>query len=185
MWNSINDIADFYDSQGNINPTISAQASGVEVATSVFSAIGTVLLALSVLPQTIRTLKNKDTAQLNFWLFLLTGLASAFLSIYGIGLTTVSPYSKVFAVGKFINEEGKTIFAFNYQRFIAGYLVPGIIMCVGSGFLAMTSFLVAFLKFKNKHNAKKMNLSESEYYQQYIVPELNNKKAPLENTTQK
>ncbi|MCV3734497.1 PQ-loop domain-containing transporter [Ureaplasma miroungigenitalium] len=179
MWNSISDIPNFYDEMGNINLEVSAHASATEVATSVFSAVGTTLLALSVLPQTIKTLKSKDTAQLNFWLFLLTGLASAFLAIYGVGLATVSPYAKVFAVGKFINEQNETVLVFNYQRFIAGYLVPGIIMCVGSSLLSITALMVAFLKFKNARNAKSMNLSETDYYQQYILTQIKQDKAPL------
>ncbi|MCV3743467.1 PQ-loop repeat-containing protein [Ureaplasma sp. ES3154-GEN] len=156
--------------------SVSSAASGASIAVSVFSVIGTIVIALSVFPQTIKTMKDRNTAGLSFLLFFLTGLATTFLALYGIGLITVDPKSSDFAKGSFV-AEGKMQYVYNYQEYVAGYLVPGIFLLACEGFMAVTSFMVAFVKLANQIKAKKAGMSESEYYEIHIKPTLNLKGA--------
>ncbi|MCV3754324.1 PQ-loop domain-containing transporter [Ureaplasma zalophigenitalium] len=148
-------------------------ASGISIAIAVFSVIGTIVVALSVFPQTIKTMKDRNTASLSFLLFFLTGLATTFLALYGIGLITVQTNSSNFLVG--ITTEGKGIF--NYQEYVAGFLVPGIFLLACEAFMAITSFMVAFVKLANQIKAKKAGMSELDYYEVHIKPTLNLKGA--------
>ncbi|MCV3728731.1 PQ-loop domain-containing transporter [Ureaplasma miroungigenitalium] len=152
----------------------SSAASGISIAVSVFSVIGTIVIALSVFPQTIKTMKDRNTASLSFLLFFLTGLATTFLALYGIGLITVKTNSSAFLVGV-TSDTGKGIF--NYQEYVAGFLVPGIFLLACEGFMAVTSFMVAFVKLANQIKAKKAGMSELDYYEVHIKPTLNLKGA--------
>lgn len=147
-------------------------ASGISVAISVFSVLGTIVIALSVLPQTIKTFKDRDTANISFLLFFLTGVATFFLTLYGIGLVTVYPNSFNF-LADIVVDGAKASYVFNYQEWVAGFLVPGIFLIAGEFFASITSFAVAFIKLNNSLKAKKANLSESVYYERYIKPTLN------------
>lgn len=146
-------------------------ASGISIAISVFSVLGTIVIALSALPQTIKTMKDKDTANISFLLFFLTGVATFFLTLYGIGLVTVPQNSWNFLVNVADNN-GKAAFIFNNQEWTAGFLVPGILLIVGEFFACVTSFMVAFVKLNNKLKAKKAGLSEADYYEKFIKPTL-------------
>lgn len=146
-----------------------AVASGISIAIAVFSVVGTFVIALSALPQTIKTMKDKDTANLSFLLFFLTGIATFALFLYGIGLVTVPTNSIVFLMGKTLDTNE---YVFNYEEWVAGYLVPGILLIIGELFASITSFMVAFAKLQNKSKAKKVGLSEADYYNKYVKPTL-------------
>lgn len=147
-------------------------ASGISIAISVFSVIGTIVIGLSSLPQTIKTMKDKDTANISFLLFFLTGVATFFLTLYGIGLVTVPQNSWNFLVDVGTGPGGKAMFIFNNQEWTAGFLVPGILLIIGEFFASITSFMVAFVKLNNKLKAQKAGLSEAEYYDKFIKPTL-------------
>lgn len=140
-------------------------ASGISIAISVFSVIGTIVIALSVLPQTIKTLREKDTASLSLLLFLLNGIATAFLTLYGIGLVTVHPNSFSFLV-----DIKNGMFIYNREEWVAGYLICGIFLIMGEALCSVTSFIVLFCKVNNMIKAKKMGMSEEEYYEKQIKP---------------
>ncbi|MCV3743465.1 PQ-loop repeat-containing protein [Ureaplasma sp. ES3154-GEN] len=170
-------IKNLINDQGEINSEISSSATPIGIAISIFSVIGTILIALSAFPQTLKTMRDKNTTQLSFLLFLLTAIASSTLAIYGIGLMSVSPNAKTFIVGKFTdptNNQWK--YVFNYQSYISGFLIPGILMFIGSSFLGITAFMVAFLKLSNVKKAKKLGLTEQEYYDLHLAPKVNLKK---------
>ncbi|WP_303922939.1 PQ-loop domain-containing transporter [Ureaplasma parvum] len=140
-------------------------ASGISIAISVFSVIGTIVIALSVLPQTIKTLREKDTASLSLLLFLLNGIATAFLTLYGIGLVTVHPNSFAFLV-----DIKNGMYIYNREEWVAGYLICGIFLIMGEALCSVTSFIVLFYKVNNMIKAKKMGMSEQEYYEKQIRP---------------
>ena len=140
-------------------------ASGISIAISVFSVIGTIVIALSVLPQTIKTLRERDTASLSLLLFLFNGIATAFLTLYGVGLVTVHPNSLTF-----LRDIQNGNFIYNREEWVAGYLVCGIFLIMGEALCSVTSFIVLFYKVNNMIKAKNMGMNEEEYYEKQIKP---------------
>lgn len=163
-WNGMKEIG-----QSNV------PATPISIAIAVFSVIGTIVIGFSALPQTIKTLKDRDTVTVNFALFFITGVATTFLTIYGIGLVAVDPNSAVFLIPNG-NDFVKTTcgeYVLNNSEWVAGYLIPGIFL-IGCEFLcATTSFIVAFLKISNMRKAKQNNMSEADYYEKIVKPSLN------------
>lgn len=150
-------------------------ASAISIAIAVFSVIGTIVIGFSALPQTIKTLKDRDTVTVNFALFFITGVATIFLTIYGIGLVTVDPNSSTFLLknGENYVQTQTGEYVLNNSEWVAGYLIPGIFL-IGCEFLcATTSFIVAFLKISNMRKAKQNNMSEADYYEKIVKPSLN------------
>ncbi|KEZ24023.1 Hypothetical protein, predicted transmembrane protein [Ureaplasma diversum NCTC 246] len=150
-------------------------ASGISIAIAVFSVIGTLVIGFSALPQTIKTLKDRDTVTVNFALFFITGVATVFLTIYGIGLVAVNPNSAAFLIQNgesyLMTKSGE--YVLNNSEWVAGYLIPGIFLIFCEFLCATTSFIVAFLKLSNMKKAKQNGMSEADYYEKIVKPSLN------------
>lgn len=144
---------------------------GMVIAMTIFSLVGTVLISFSMLPQTIVTMRTKQTANLSFGLYLLMGFATFLIFFYGIGLIMVPTDIKEIVK----NANSTTGIWENYfsQNFIdklpdktgviLGYLVPGIAIIIGEVFCSITSFMIAYVKIKNKKAAAKLGMTEVEY----------------------
>ncbi|WP_051675835.1 PQ-loop repeat-containing protein [Ureaplasma canigenitalium] len=141
-------------------------ASPISIAIAVFSVVGTIVIAFSVLPQTIKTFKDRQTQGLSFLLFFLTGLATAFLTIYGCSLVAANPASYTFLIKDTLGKAYQTqdgFLIFNYQEWVAGFLVPGIFLIGGELLCSITSFMTAFLIIYNKRKASSMGMTHAEY----------------------
>ena len=61
----------------------------MSVAMSIFTIFGTCLLGISIVPQVFYTIKTKLTARLSMMLYLIMGIGTLFLLIYGVGLVII------------------------------------------------------------------------------------------------
>lgn len=71
------------------NNDMTAHLSGLGVGMTVFSLLGTFIIGFSMLPQTIMTLRIKQTASLSLAFYTISGIACAILMIYGFALSVV------------------------------------------------------------------------------------------------
>lgn len=142
------------------------------ITMTVFSLVGTILISFSMLPQTIVTMRTKQTAELSFGLYLLMGFATFLIFFYGVGLVMVptnlkelvkaaNTDQKSFFFGKFTDAFIKSIP--DSKSIILGYIVPGSAILIGEIFCSVTSFMIAYVKIKNKKAAAKLGITETEY----------------------
>lgn len=68
---------------------MTAHLSGLGVGMTVFSLLGTFVIGFSMLPQTIMTLKIKQTATLSLAFYAISGFACFVLMLYGFALSVV------------------------------------------------------------------------------------------------
>lgn len=145
---------------------------GMVIAMTIFSLVGTVLISFSMLPQTIVTMRTKQTANLSFGLYLLMGFATFLIFFYGIGLIMVPTDIKEIVKNANSTTGGiwENYFSQNFidklpdkTGVILGYLVPGIAIIIGEVFCSITSFMIAYVKIKNKKAAAKLGITEVEY----------------------
>lgn len=163
---------------------------GMVIAMTVFSLVGTILISFSMLPQTIVTMRTKQTAELSFGLYLLMGFATFLIFFYGVGLVMVPTN-----IQELVRTANQTDGGFWFNKFhenfinalpdskkvILGYLVPGIAIIFGELFCSVTSFMIAFVKIKNKKAASKLGITEAEYIAR-TYPVVSHAKANLNNS---
>lgn len=164
----------------------------MSIAMSIFSLLGTFIIGFSMFPQTVLTLKTKNTASLSLLLYLVMGIATLLLTIYGIGLVIIPNPEHNQAIAE---QLGAGSFGFSgnesfdnsswlsavHKNWISGYIVPGAALIFGEAICSITSFIIAFIKIKNMLGAKKDGVSELTYIQKkygIIVP---NKKPSAKN----
>lgn len=142
----------------------------MEIAMTIFSLIGTFLISFSMLPQTIVTMRTKETANLSFGLYLLMGFATFLIFFYGIGLVMVPPNIKEQAQAYMDLPNPRYTLTKEYienlptsNSVILGYIVPGSAIIFGELFCSVTSFMIAYIKIKNKRAAIKLGITEDEY----------------------
>lgn len=119
----------------------------ISIAMTVFTFVGTILLGFSVLPQVFFTLKTKQTAKLSLWLYLLLGIGTFLMLIYGIGLTVIPQAGS-----------GQ-----NFVGWLWSYRIPGIAIVICEIICSASSFLILSFKLSNMKKAKKLQLTEEEY----------------------
>lgn len=61
----------------------------MSIAMSIFSLLGTFIIGFSMLPQTILTMRTRDTSKLSLALYLVMGIATLLITLYGIGLVII------------------------------------------------------------------------------------------------
>lgn len=76
-------------SVSSFSSTLTAQLSSLGVGMTVTSLLGTFIIAFSMLPQTIMTLRIKQTATLSLAFYTISGIACFMLMIYGFALCVV------------------------------------------------------------------------------------------------
>lgn len=141
----------------------------MSIAMSIFSLLGTFIIGFSMLPQTIVTMKTKDTAKLSLPLYFVMGLATLLITIYGVGLCVV-PNPKTHP--DMVDVIGTGSFGGNhvdaaYKNWVSGFVVPGAAIIFGELLCSVTSFLVAFVKLDNMMKAKKAGMTEADYVEQH------------------
>ena len=156
----------------------------MSIAMSIFSLLGTFIIGFSMFPQTVLTLKTKNTASLSLLLYLVMGIATLLLTIYGVGLV-ISPnpeHNEAIAyqlgAGSFgytgaIDFANASWVEAVHKNWISGYVVPGAALIFGEAICSITSFIIAFIKIANMLGAKKAGISELAYIQKkygIIVP---------------
>lgn len=119
----------------------------ISIAMSIFTILGTILLGMSVLPQVFMTLKTKQTAKLSLRLYLLLGIGTFLLLIYGIGLAVIP-------------QSGSGL---GFLDWLWSYRIPGIAIIVCEVICSTSSFFILGFKLSNKKKAKQLNLTEEEY----------------------
>lgn len=119
----------------------------ISVTMTVFTILGTILLGFSVIPQVFFTLKTKRTAKLSLWLYLLLGVGTLLMLIYGIGLIVIPQV-----------ESGQ-----NFIGWLWSYRIPGIAIVICEIVCSSSSFLTLGFKISNIKKAKKLKLTEEEY----------------------
>ncbi|GAA5414497.1 hypothetical protein [Ureaplasma ceti] len=161
----------------------------MSIAMSIFSLLGTFIIGFSMLPQTIMTMRLKDTAKLSLPLYFVMGVATFLIFIYGIGLcvvpnpqwnteavgTTGKSFADMIGPGSFHWDHAKGANANNsswvfacYQNWVSGFVVPGAAVIFGELLCAITSFMIAAVKIQNMISAKKAGVSEAEYVEQHF-----------------
>ena len=128
----------------------------MSIAMTIFSLLGTFIIGFSMFPQTILTMKTRDTAKLSLALYFVMGLATMFITIYGVGLCVI-PESQVKA-GDGLSQKA---------RWITGWVLPGAAIIFGELICSVTSFMIAFVKLNNMIKAKKAGMSEAEYVEKH------------------
>ena len=123
------------------------------IAMSIFTIFGTCLLGISIVPQVFYTIKTKLTARLSMMLYLIMGIGTLFLLIYGIGLVIIPNDSNVL----------------NGADWLSSYLIPGIAIIIGELICISSCFIIVAIKLTNMLNAKKNKLSEIEYEEKFIL----------------
>lgn len=123
------------------------------IAMSIFTIFGTCLLGISIVPQVFYTIKTKLTARLSMMLYLIMGIGTLFLLIYGIGLVIIPNDSSVL----------------NGADWVSSYLIPGIAIIIGELICTSSCFIIVVIKLTNMLNAKKNKLSEIEYEEKFIL----------------
>lgn len=123
------------------------------IAMSIFTIFGTCLLGISIVPQVFYTIKTKLTARLSMMLYLIMGIGTLFLLIYGIGLVIIPNDSSVL----------------NGADWVSSYLIPGIAIIIGELICTSSCFIIVAIKLTNMLNAKKNKLSEIEYEEKFIL----------------
>ena len=123
------------------------------IAMSIFTIFGTCLLGISIVPQVFYTIKTKLTARLSMMLYLIMGIGTLFLLIYGIGLVIIPNDSNVL----------------NGADWLSSYLIPGIAIIIGELICTSSCFIIVAIKLTNMLNAKKNKLSEIEYEEKFIL----------------
>ena len=148
----------------------------MSIAMSIFSLLGTFIIGFSMFPQTILTLKTKNTASLSLLLYLVMGIATLLLTIYGIGLVIIpnpethQAVAEQLKAGSF-NFSGDAVWGNDswisavHKNWISGYIVPGAALIFGEAICSITSFIIAFIKLANMIGAKKAGISELSYIQ--------------------
>ena len=128
----------------------------MSIAMTIFSLLGTFIIGFSMFPQTILTMKTKDTAKLSLALYFVMGLATMFITIYGIGLCVV-PQSQIAPA------DGLSAKA----EWVTGWVLPGAAIIFGELICSVTSFIIAFVKLNNMIKAKKAGMTEAEYVEKH------------------
>ncbi|MBR2651432.1 hypothetical protein IKD48_01265 [bacterium] len=123
------------------------------IAMSIFTIFGTCLLGISIVPPVFYTIKTKLTARLSMMLYLIVGIGTLFLLIYGIGLVIIPNDSNVL----------------NGADWLSSYLIPGIAIIIGELICTSSCFIIVAIKLTNMLNAKKNKLSEIEYEEKFIL----------------
>lgn len=123
------------------------------IAMSIFTIFGTCLLGISIVPQVFYTIKTKLTARLSMMLYLIMGIGTLFLLIYGVGLVIIPNNSSVL----------------NGADWVSSYLIPGIAIIIGELICTSSCFIIVAIKLTNMLNAKKNKLSEIEYEEKFIL----------------
>lgn len=123
------------------------------IAMSIFTIFGTCLLGISIVPQVFYTIKTKLTARLSMMLYLIMGIGTLFLLIYGVGLVIIPNDSSVL----------------NGADWVSSYLIPGIAIIIGELICTSSCFIIVAIKLTNMLNAKKNKLSEIEYEEKFIL----------------
>lgn len=169
----------------------------MSIAMTIFSLIGTFIIGFSMFPQTIATFKSKDTATLSLPLYLVMGIATAFITIYGIGLVIIPnpqtlsgneqyELAKLIGAGSFsytgaANDVSNASWMDAVKtNWVLSFIVPGAAIIFGELICSVTSFIVAFLKLSNMRNAKKLGISEAEYVSR-MKAEANSRENSREN----
>ncbi|MBR2651989.1 hypothetical protein IKD56_01160 [bacterium] len=124
------------------------------IAMSIFTIFGTCLLGISIVPQVFYTIKTKLTARLSMMLYLIMGIGTLFLLIYGIGLVIIP------------NDKPSIL---NGADWLSSYLIPGIAIIIGELICTSSCFIIVAIKLTNMLNAKKNKLSEIEYEEKFIL----------------
>lgn len=124
------------------------------IAMSIFTIFGTCLLGISIIPQVFYTIKTKLTARLSMMLYLIMGIGTLFLLIYGIGLVIIP------------NDKPNIL---NGADWLSSYLIPGIAIIIGELICTSSCFIIVAIKLTNMLNAKKNKLSEIEYEEKFIL----------------
>lgn len=124
------------------------------IAMSIFTIFGTCLLGISIIPQVFYTIKTKLTARLSMMLYLIMGIGTLFLLIYGIGLVIIP------------NDKPSIL---NGADWLSSYLIPGIAIIIGELICTSSCFIIVAIKLTNMLNAKKNKLSEIEYEEKFIL----------------
>lgn len=144
----------------------------MSIAMSIFSLLGTFIIGFSMLPQTILTMKTKDTAKLSLALYAVMGLATALITIYGIGLVIIpnpATHSDIAISAGSFRFTGEAVFSNESyrhaceQNWVSGFIVPGAAIIFGELLCSTTSFIIAAIKLMNIIKAKKAGMTESEY----------------------
>lgn len=125
----------------------------MSVAMSIFTIFGTCLLGISIVPQVFYTIKTKLTARLSMMLYIIMGIGTLFLLIYGVGLVII-PNDKDVLGG---------------ANWIWSYLIPGIAIIIGEFICTSSCFSIVAIKLVNIIKSKKHNLSEIEYEEKFIL----------------
>ena len=118
------------------------------IAMSIFTIFGTCLLGISIVPQVFYTIKTKLTARLSMMLYLIMGIGTLFLLIYGIGLVIIP------------NDKPSIL---NGADWLSSYLIPGIAIIIGELICTSSCFIIVAIKLTNMLNAKKNKLKRSRY----------------------
>lgn len=124
------------------------------IAMSIFTIFGTCLLGISIVPQVFYTIKTKLTARLSMMLYLIMGIGTLFLLIYGVGLVIIP------------NDKPSIL---NGADWLSSYLIPGIAIIIGELICTSSCFIIVAIKLTNMLNAKKNKLSEIEYEEKFIL----------------
>lgn len=119
----------------------------ISIAMTIFTIVGTIFLGFSVLPQVFFTLKTKQTAKLSLKLYLLLGIGTFLMLIYGIGLTVIPQAGS-----------GQ-----NFISWLWSYRIPGIAIVICEIICSTSSFITLSFKISNIRKAKKFQLTEEEY----------------------